>query len=148
MQDFASTPVTIAAGTQGASFAEGSQPTFMWSGPSGFDSISFSLLRSDLTTVEAVELDPTSTSHTIGVQLAPGEYSLDILYSVDLTASQPIGLTTPTHGGQPFADWGGVVHFEEAVGDFVTFTVVPEPGSLTLFGGGILLLTLARKRHS
>lgn len=147
LQDFATTPAIIAAGTQGASFAANSQPTFKWSGPTSFDSVTFSLVRTDdFSTVEKVHLGSGTTSHMVGMPLAPGSYQLDIDYFKNLSASPPISVTTPTDSnGEPFADWGGVAGLEEFVGDSVSFTVVPEPSTIALLVTALVIAVVARR---
>lgn len=147
LQDFAATPTMIAPGTQGASFAANSQPTFKWSGPAGFDSITFSLYDSQFMTVEQVQVGPNTTSHMVGMPLAPGSYELQVEYFKDLKSSPPVTVSTPTNNdnGQAFADWGGVVNFEEYVGDFVSFSVVPEPTPVALLAVALVLAVVLRK---
>ena len=148
LQDFAATPTRIAAGTEGASYASNSQPTFKWSGPAGFDAITFSLVRAaDFSTVERVQLGPTTTSHMVAMPLAPGSYDLEIDYFKNLSSSPPLSTTTPTDSnGQAFTDWAGVTGFEEFVGDSVSFMVVPEPSSLQLFALALVISSIARHR--
>ena len=68
-------------------------------------------------------LGPSATSYTAMASLLPGNYTFNINYTRDLSASPPLTLTTPTNGGGPFADWSGVQGVRVSIADRVSFTV-------------------------
>ena len=147
LTNFAATPAMFAAGTQGASLPANSQPTFHWTGPTGFDSVSFQLYVADGgPTVETTTLDGTATSHTLQNPLAPGTYQLALSYLKDVSSNSPMSVSTPTHGTTSFANWGGTTYVHEEVDDVATFTVVPEPANWLLLATGVILLTLPLTR--
>lgn len=147
LTDWATVHAVLAAGLQGATYLPGSSPTFTWTGPSGFDHVTVGL--SGMNFGEYMDLAPGATSYTTMASLAPGDYTFNVNYVMDLFDNPPLTVTTPMDGAVPFADWNGLEGLQVSVFDQVTFTVVPEPGSaalMALAAGGLFAFRRRRER--
>lgn len=145
---FGAVPALIDPGFQGFSFAEGSSPTFTWTGPTGFDSLDVNLYNlSDPNANQGMSLSANALSYSPAVPLSAGDYQFYVTYTKDVSGA--ITATTPVdQNSNQLSNWAGILSTSEKVSDRVTFTVVPEPGSALLFLGGAVVFAAARSRRA
>ena len=146
LTNWVTTPFLIGPGQQGSIFAQGSSPTFTWTGLTGYDNTRVQLFDGTLTVDESANPGPGVTSYTAVGSLIPGSYTFLVSYEKDWLNS-PLSVTTPTNAGGPYADWGGLQLTQTIVTDRISFTVVPEPGGPVLLLGGLAGIGLIRRRR-